>query len=308
MAFTDYDVIIIGGGPAGLSAAIYTSRAGLSTLLLERETMGGELINREMIENYPGFGEGIEGPELAAGMAEQAMTYGAEFDFGEVESISTIGETKMVKTDSNSYSCKSVIITSGSLPRKLGVPGEDEFDHNGVFYCATCDGPQYTGKEVVVAGAGDSGITDALALARICTKVTVLEFMAQPKASKVLLDRADEDPKITVKCNAKITAVTGDDHMTGVDYEDRETGEVCHIDAEGLLVRIGLLPNTQFLEGFLDLTPTKQVPVDENMQTVVPGIYAAGDVRQYSPMQICTAAGDGVTAAMAAGRYIQTLG
>lgn len=303
---TDYDVIIIGGGPAGLSAAIYTSRAGYNTMLLEKETMGGELINRETIENYPGFGEPIEGPVLASGMAEQAMTYGAEFEFGEVVSIEAKEGYKIVKTDSETYTCKGIIITSGSLPRKLGIPGEDEFDHNGVFYCATCDGPQYTGKEVVVAGAGDSGITDAIALAQMCTKVTVLEFMDKPKASKVLLDRAEADPKVTVKCGIKIDAVVGDSSMTGLDYEVRATGEKGHIDAQGLLVRIGLLPNTQFLQGTLELTPVGQIPVDENMQTAIPGIFAAGDVRQYSPMQICTAAGDGVTAAMALGRYLQT--
>lgn len=303
---TDYDVIIIGGGPAGLSAAIYTSRAGLHTMLLEKEAVGGELINREMVENYPGFGEGIDGPTLAAGMAEQAMTFGTEFEYGEVTGIEVAEGYKTVKTEEENYTCRGIIVTSGSLPRKLGVPGEEEFAHNGVFYCATCDGPLYAGKEVIVAGAGDSGITDALALARICPKVTVVEFLPQPKASKVLLDRADEDPKISIRCATKIEGVYGDSSMKGIEIEDRNSGEKSRIEAEGLLIRIGLLPNTKFLQGTLELTPVGQIPVDDSMQTAIPGIYAAGDVRVHSPMQISTAVGDGVTAAMSLGRYLQS--
>ena len=303
---TDYDVIIIGGGPAGLSAAIYASRAGLRTMLLEKGSMGGELINRETIENYPGFGEGVEGPVLAEGMSEQAVCFGTEFEFGEVTGIESREDCKVVKTEWESYTCRGIIITSGSLPRKLGVPGEEEFGHRGVFYCATCDGPQYANKAVVVAGAGDSGITDALALARTCTKVTVLEFLPQPKASKILLDRAAENPKIRIQCNVKIEAILGEERMTGLEIEDRGTGEKSRVDAEGLLVRIGLVPNTKFLADVLELTPSGQIPVDDDMQTKIPGVFAAGDVREHSPMQISTAVGDGVTAAMAVGRYLNT--
>ena len=302
---TDYDVVVIGGGSAGLAAAIYTSRARLSTLILEKENMGGELINRELIENYPGFGEGVQGPELAAGMAEQAMNFGAEFEYAEVTGVEVKADHKVVVSEEGRYTCRGIIITSGSLPRKLGVPGEEEYDHRGVFYCATCDGPLFADKTVAVAGAGDSGITEALALARIASKVVVLEYLPAPKASKVLQERAQAEPKITIQCATKIEAVVGGEQMTGLEIEDRSTGEKRRLDADGLLVRIGLIPNTQFLKGVLDLTPAGQIPVNENMETAIPGIFAAGDVREHSPMQISTAVGDGVCAAMALGRYLE---
>ena len=303
---TDYDVIIIGGGPAGLAAAIYTSRARLRTLILEKESMGGELVNRELIENYPGFGEGVQGPELGAGMAEQAMDFGAEFEYAEVAGIEVKADHKVVVSEEGRYTCRGIIITSGSLPRKLGVPGEEEYDHRGVFYCATCDGPMFADKTVAVAGAGDSGLTDALALARIASKVMVLEYLPAPKASKVLQERAQAEAKITIQCATKIEAVVGGEQMTGVEIEDRSTGEKRRLDADGLLVRIGLIPNTQFLKGVLDLTPAGQIPVNEHMETAIPGIFAAGDVREHSPMQISTAVGDGVCAAMALGRYLES--
>jgi thioredoxin reductase (NADPH) len=303
---TDYDVIIIGAGPAGLAAGLYTSRAGLRTVLLEKETMGGELMNRELIENYPGFGEGIQGPELGSAMAQQLMNFGAEFEFGEVTGVEVASNYKVVKTGDKNFTCKGIIITSGSLPKKLGVPGEEAFSHRGVFYCATCDGPEFAGKPVAVAGAGDSGITEALALSRIVTKVTVIEFMPQPKAAKILLDRAHDNPKIEIRCATKITAVLGDERVTALELEDLATGAKSRLAVEGLLVRIGLQPNTQFLNGVLELTPIGQIPVNENMETSIPGIFAAGDVRQYSPMQIATAVGDGVNAAMSCGRYLET--
>ena len=305
--WTDYDVVIIGGGPAGLAAGIYTSRAGLHTLLLDKGGIGGEVINRELIENYPGFGEGIKGPELASAMAQQMMNFGAEFELGEVTGVEVISNHKIVSTAANTYSCKGIIIASGSLPKKLKVPGEEQFARRGVFYCATCDGPKFAGKEVAVAGAGDSGITEALTLARIVPKVTVIEFMPRPKASKVLMDRAHTNPKIEIRCATKIERIIGEDHVTALDLASCNGGEKSRLSVEGILVRIGLSPNTQFLSDLLPLTPVGQIPINENMETSIPGIFAAGDVRQYSPMQIATAVGDGVHAAMSFGRYLETL-
>jgi thioredoxin reductase (NADPH) len=306
--YTDYDVIIIGSGCAGLSAGIYTSRAGLRTLVLEKEVIGGELMNRQLIENYPGFGSGVQGPELGSAMLDQAMGAGVEVEIGTVMGIESKAQYKLVKTEDQNRTCKGIIIASGAQPRKLRVPGEEEYaEGKGVFYCATCDGPGFSGKPVVVAGAGDSGITEALYLERLGCKVTVVEFLAQGKASKVLLDRAVASPNIQITYSTKIVAVLGNENMTGVDLEDVSSGAKSHVDAEGLCVRIGMIPNTDFAKDIFALTPLGQIPVNENMETSIPGIFAAGDVRQYSPMQMATAVGDGVTAAMALGRYLATL-
>lgn len=302
---TDYDVIIIGGGPAGLTAAIYTSRARLNTLILEKESMGGELSNRELIENYPCLAEGVQGPDLAAGMASQAMNFGAKFEYAEVSDIETTEDCKVVHCDSGDYTCKGIIIASGSQPRRLGVPGEDEFEYRGVFYCGTCDGPMYEGKAVAVAGGGDSAVTEALALARYASKVTLIA-RSSLRASKVLQERIAADPKIDVMLATRITEITGGEEMTGLELLNGDTGATSHLDADGLCVRIGQLPNTQFLKGVLELTAGGQIPVNENMETSIQGIFAAGDVREHSPMQISTAVGDGACAAMALGRYLNS--
>ena len=302
--YTDYDVIIIGSGCAGLSAGLYTSRAGLRTLILEKEIMGGELMNRQLIENYPGFGSGVQGPELGSAMLEQAMNYGAEIEIGEVTGLESKTKFKVVKTLDQSRTCKGVIIASGAQPRKLRVPGEEEFANKGVFYCATCDGPQFAGKAVAIAGAGDSGVDEALYLERLGCKVMIVEILPQPKASKVLLDRAYSNPNIEIRCGTKIEAILGDEKVTGVELQDVATGVKSRLAVEGLLVHIGLRPNTQFVRDILPLTPMGQIPVNGDMETSIPGVFAAGDVREHSPMQMATAVGDGVTAAMALGRYL----
>ena len=305
--YTDYDVIIIESGSAGLAAGLYTSRAGLHTLILEKEIIGGELMNLQLIENYPGFGAGVQGPELGSAMLEQATNAGAEIEFGEVTGIKSKARFKMVRTVDQSRTCKGVIIASGAHPRKLGVPGEEEFRHKGVFYCATCDGARFAGKEVAIAGAGDSGITDGLYLERLGCKLTLIELMPQPKASKVLLDRAYANPNIEIKLGTKIETILGGEGVTAVEVREVASGAESHLAVEGVLVRIGPSPNTHFVQDILLLTPIGQIPVNENMETSIPGVFAAGDVRQHSPMQLGTAVGDGVTAAMALGRYIQSL-
>ncbi len=302
--YTDYDVIIIGSGCAGLTAGLYTSRAGLRTLILEKEVMGGELMNRQLIENYPGFGAGVQGPELGSAMMEQATNAGAEIELVEVTGIEDKSGFKVVRTTDQSRTCKGVIVASSSQPRKLGVPGEEEFTGRGVFYCATCDGPQFAGRPVAVAGAGDSGITEALYLEQLGCQVTVVEFLPQGKASKVLLDRACSSPKIQIRYGTKIEAILGDENVTGVDVQEVASGAKSRLAVDGVCVRIGMIPNTDFVRDLFPLSPLRQIPVDENMATCVPGIFAAGDVRQHSPMQMATAVGDGATAAMALGRYL----
>lgn len=305
--YTDYDVIIIGSGCAGLAAGIYTSRAGFRTLILEKEIMGGELMNRQLIENYPGFANGVQGPELGSAMLEQAMNAGAEVEIGTVIGIESKAQYKLVKTEDQSRTCKGIILATGAHPRKLGVPGEDEFNGRGVFYCATCDGPEYAGKPLAIAGAGDSGVDDGLNLQTLGCKITIVELLPQAKATKVLLDRVAANPNMEIKLATKIAAVLGDDKVTGLELEDVATGAKSQLAVAGLLVRIGLIPNTQFVRDILPLTPLGQIAVNENMETSIPGILAAGDIRHNSPMQFATAVGDGVTAAMALGRYIRSL-
>lgn len=305
--FTDYDVVIVGSGCAGLAAGIYTSRAGYSTLILEKETVGGEMMSRQLIENYPGFATGVMGPDLGTAMVTQAENAGAELEQGEVIRIQDKGDYKIVKTDDETYTCKGIILASGSHPRLLNVPGEAELANNGVFYCATCDGARCAGKTVVVAGAGDSGITEALILEKLGCKVYVVELMAQPKASKVLMDRAEENENVKIMCGEKILEITGEDWVTGVDIQNVATGESQHMEVEGIYIRIGLVPNSQYLQNSIKLLPNGQVPIDENMKTEIDGVYAAGDIRQYSPAQIGAGTGDGIVAAMALGRYLSTL-
>lgn len=305
--FTDYDVIIIGSGAAGLAAGIYSARGGYETCILEKEGMGGEMMSRQLIENYPGFENGVMGPELAGQMLSQATNYGCEIETGEVIGIQDKGSFKIVKTEDGNLTCKGVILATGAHPRLLGVPGEAELSGKGVFYCATCDGAQCAGKDIVIAGAGDSGLTEALQMVNLGCKVTVVEFMPTPKASQVMLDRCEENENIEIIVNTQITAINGTDWVTGVQVKDRETGEERTLDVEGIYVRIGNIPNTKFAENVVELAPNGQVVVDQNLKTSVEGIYAAGDIRTLSPAQISTAVGDGVVAYMNLNRYLQTL-
>ena len=306
--YTDYDVIILGSGVAGLAAGIYTSRAGFSTMILEKKAFGGELVNRQLIENYPGFAEGIMGPELAEQMVQQAQNAGAEMELGEAVSIADKKNHKIVTlADGSRMTCKGIVIATGSHPRLLNVPGEAELTGKGVFYCATCDGPACAGKPVMIAGAGDSGLTEALQMEKLGCKVTVVEFLEKPKASQIMQDRVAENPNIEVICNYKTNAIFGTDWVTGVEVEDRATGEKKQLDVQGVYVRVGQMSNTEFLKDTIELSPIGQVPVNENKETAIPGVVAAGDIRTLSPAQLGAAAGDGITAAMSLGRYLNTL-
>ncbi len=303
---TIYDVIIVGAGPAGLTAGLYTSRAKLNTLILEKETIGGELVSRDMIENYPGYPDGILGPELGSNMATQVMNLGTEIKFGEVEQIEIEDSLKVVRTSEGEYRAKAVIIAGGAHPKKLGVPGEQEFINKGVFYCATCDGPGFTNKVVAVVGGGDSGITEALFLARMVSKVIVIELLPRLNATKILQERASSNPKIETRCGVKIEAIRGDDHVKALDILDVQTKKKSVLKADGVLVHIGLDPNTDYLKGILPLSEKGQILVKAKMETEMAGIFAAGDVRHNSPMQISTAVGDGATAALSLARYLES--
>ena len=301
---TMYEVIIVGAGPAGLTAGLYTGRAKLPTLILDKETFGGELMNRDLIENYPGYPDGVSGPELGSNMMKQAMNYGVEVRFGEVEQIKIENGYNTVKTSEGEYLSKAVIIAGGAHPKKLGVPGEEKFADRGVFYCATCDGPGFADKVVAVAGGGDSGLTEGLFLARFVSRVIIIEMLPQLSATKILQERASENPKIEVKCGFKITGITGDEQVRMLDLLNLQSGQRSALEVDGVLVHIGIEPNTDYLDGVVPLSSNGQVLVDEKMQTQVEGIFAAGDIRQNSPWQISTAVGDGATAALAAEKFI----
>lgn len=302
-----YDVIIIGAGPAGLTASIYTSRSKLGTLIIEKEALGGELVNRDLIENYPGYPDGILGPELGSSMVNQAINYGTEIQLGEVEQIKINGNRKVVKTAFEEYSGKAIIITGGAHNKKLSVPGELEFADKGVFYCATCDGPHFANKVVAVAGGGDSGITEGLFLTRLVSKVIIIEMLPQCTATKILQDRAFSNPKIEVRCGSKIEAIIGDKQVKALDLLDIQTGERSTLEVDGILVHIGVEPNTDYLSGIVPLDSQGYILVNEKMETEIPGVFAAGDIRHNSAMQIATAVGDGATAALSAGRYLTSL-
>ncbi len=299
-----YDIIIIGSGPAGLTAGLYTNRSKLRTLIIEKDALGGELANRDLIENYPSYPDGILGPELSSRMVSQAVNYGTEIQLGEVEQVQIDGNRKVVKTSFREFAGKAIIIAGGAHNKKLGVPGEEEFVDKGVFYCATCDGPRFADKVVAIVGGGDSGITEGLFLARLVSKVIIIEMLPQCTATKILQDRAFSNPKIEIKCGSKIEAIIGDERVKALDLLDIQTGKKSTLEVDGVLVLIGFEPNTDYLSGIVPLDSKGHILVNEKMETEIPGVFAAGDIRHNSPMQIATAVGDGATAALSASRFL----
>lgn len=302
-----YDVIVIGVGPAGSTAGLYTSRAKLRTLAIEKETAGGELVSRDMIENYPGYPDGISGPELASNMVTQMMNHGAEIQMGEVTRIKIEGDHKAVQTSEGEYLSKALIIAGGARPRKLGVPGEQEFANRGVFYCATCDGALFADKVVAVAGGGDSALTEAIFLARLVSKVVVIQRSPHLRAGHILRERVSGSPKIEVRCGVTVEAIVGDERVKAINLLDTQTGEKSFLPVDGVLVRAGTVPNTDYLRGSVPLNNNGQILVNAQMETEIAGIFAAGDIRHGSPMQIATAVGDGATAALSLEKYLRSL-
>lgn len=305
---SDWDAIIIGGGPAGLTAGLYLCRGNWRTLLLEKDNVGGYIMNVETIENYPGFAEGVAGAQLAMDMKNQAVKYGLELKRAEVSRIQVLSNIKYATCSNGmTYSAKTIILSSGSIHRKLGVPGEEEFRGSGVISCAFCDGGEFADQVVAVFGGGDAGITEALYLTRIASKVYLVEALPELTATAVLRDRVREDPKIEVICGKKATAITGTNHVEAVELLDTNSNQPVKLKVDGVLVHIGLDPNSGFLEGIIQLDNTSQVIVNEKMETNIAGIFAAGDVRSGSPRQVAGAVGDGAIAGIFATRYLQQI-
>ena len=302
---SDYDVIILGGGAAGLSAALYAGRAMLKTLVLEKLGCGGQILLTDTIENYPGFPEGIRGPELSSLMCEQAVKYGAEIEYDEVTGVEDLAKPlKIVHAAEESYGAKSLIIATGGSHKKLGIPGEEEFSGRGVSYCAVCDANFFKGEDVVVIGGGDAAMDEGNYLTGIVNKVTVVHRRDQLRASPVLQEKAFSNPKMSFLWNHVPEEIVGNEVVEAVRLKDLKSGETYDYPASAAFIYIGFRSNSEFLEGSLPRDETGHIHTDLNMATSVPGVFAAGDIRVDSFRQLGSAVGDGITAALAAYRYI----
>lgn len=291
-----YDIAVIGGGPAGYTAAIYAGRAGYSALVFEKSSPGGQMGITSSIENYPGFAS-VDGFELASKMMEQAANFGADFAYEEVVSVELAGKTKTVRTDSGEYECRAVILATGAKPRLLGVPGEREYTGRGVSYCATCDGMFFRGKTVIVNGGGDTAFEDALYLSNVCEKVYIVHRRDAFRAAASTVKKAEAKENITFIKNANITEILGSGaSVTGVKLRDTKTGEESALEANGVFVAVGRIPDTALVKDQLELDKNGYIIADETTKTSVPGVFAAGDVRTKPLRQIVTACADGASA------------
>ena len=304
MAEKKYDVIIIGGGPAGLTAGLYTSRARLNCLLVEKMATGGWMVNAGLVENYPGFPQGISGLELAELINEQAVKYGLEVLLAEVTGLELKEGQKIVKTTEGDLAAKAVIITAGSDRVKLNVPGEEEFTGKGVAYCAICDGALFRDKPVAVVGGGNAAISEALELAKFASRVVVMHRRQQLRATRILQERAFAEPKIEFLWDTVVETVEGDTVVKRLRLRNVLTGEKSVLDISGIFVALGFIPNTAYLKGVLPLDDAGAIITNEKMETGAPGIFAAGDIRSSSIRQVVAAAGDGAVAAIYAERFI----
>jgi len=302
----NYDVLIVGGGVAGMTAGMYAANYGLRTGIVERMMGGASIINIEKIENFPGFPEGISGAELGPAVQEQAMNAGADFVMGETERITKDGDYRVVKSDSGEIRAKAVIIAAGSTLKQLGVPGEEEFFGRGVSQCATCDGPLYMNQVVAVVGGGDSAVDEALTLTEYAERVLLIHRRDHLDSQKYLTDRLGGNRKIEVVWNTVIEEVLGSDTVSGLRLRNTVTNLENALELSGLFVYVGLEPASGFVTGLLKTDKAGHIPVNVSMETDVAGVYAVGDIRQNSSSQLVSVAGDGATAAVAAFKYINS--
>ena len=306
----DYDVIIIGGGPAGYTAGIYAARAALKTLLIEGAGTVSQITITDMIENYPGIPDGIGGFELMQLFKNQALKFGLEILAKDVTTLQKISDQPViwqVTAGNQSFKALSVIVSTGAMWRSLGVPGEAEFSGKGVSYCATCDGPFYRNRPVVVVGGGDTAIQEAIFLTHFASKLTVIHRRDRLRAAGMLQNRAFAEKKIEFAWNSAVVEITGSEFVTGVKVKNIQTGNISEIAADGAFIFVGRLPYTEIFKGLVEMDQTGFIVTDENMQTKTPGIFAAGDCRAKIFRQVITAAGDGANAVHSAELYIEDL-
>lgn len=301
---TIYDTIIIGGGPAGYTAALYCVRSGLNTLVLEKVSAGGQMTQTLMIDNYPGFEQGVDGFELGQKMLKCAERFGTKTKLVEVKSTELSGDIKVITTSKGIYQGRTVVIATGANPRPLDHPKENKFLAKGIHYCAACDGMHYKGKKVLVVGGGNTAVADALVLSRICEKVYVVHRRDSLRATKIYHDKLLHTPNIEIIWNSAVSDLFGEDVLSGVEIENLKTGAKSRLDVEGVFVSIGRVPNTDMFYGQLEMDDSKYIVAGESTETNLPGVFAIGDVRTKALRQVVTAVGDGATASYYIEEYL----
>lgn len=305
----EFDIVVIGAGAAGLTAGLYTSRAGMKVVLLEKAVPGGQMLLTEMVENFPGFPEGIKGQELAERFKKQAEEAGLKIISEGVRQVlfNNSPNTYTLKTEAKAYSAYAIILACGAVPKRLGVPGEEMLTGRGVSYCATCDGPLFRDREIVVVGGGNAACEEALCLSKFVRKVTLVHRRDRLRADKVLQDRLEADPKIDFIWNSKVSEILGEQMVKGVAIENVKTAKISEVPCKGVFLFVGLKPNTDFLKGIVRMDDQGFIVTGENLETSRKGIFACGDCRARSLRQIVTACSEGAEAAQAARDYVEKL-
>ena len=301
------DVAVVGAGPAGLAAALYTGRARLSTLVLEKGLPGGQILLTDWVENYPGFPDGVAPLELMRGFRRQAEAFGAVLETDEALSIGGSGGAFVLKGAKGEYEARAVVVATGSAYRRLGVPGEERLTGRGVSYCATCDGAFFAGRDVAVVGGGDNALKEALFLTRFARTVTLVHRRAAFRGERIYQERVAAEPKIRVLTDTVVCCVEGESALESVTLRGAGGGATSSLPVAGLFVSIGTRPESGFVKGFLELDEWGRIKVGEGMRTSVPGVFAAGDIADACPKQIATAVGTGVQAALAVQDYLAGL-
>ena len=302
-----YDVIIIGAGPAGLTAGIYGARAGLKIAIFERALVGGLAATTHLIENYPGFPEDISGTDLTKRMKEQAERFGCHIIQSEVTGIKPIERKFEVKTSKEIYTIPAVIVASGTVPKKLNIPGEDALRGRGVSYCATCDGPLFRDRDIAVIGCGNSGLQEGKFLLRFVKSITFVEFLPHMTADKILQEQLKNEVRATFLLNHMLVSINGKERVTSITIKNRENNEEKTIDVDGVFIYVGLTPIADFVKGVVEMDENGFVKTNENMETSVPGIFASGDIRSKQIRQVVNACAEGAEAAINAYHYIESL-
>ena len=291
-----YDMIVIGGGPAGYTAALYAARAGLETLLIEKMSVGGQMALTDIIDNYPGFAEGVDGFTLGMNMQAGAERFGAKTEYAEVTGVELVGQPKRVHTAAGVFSARTIVVATGADPRRLGIAGEESLVGRGLHYCAHCDGRFYKGKTVAVVGGGNSAVSDALYLSRVTDKVYVIHRRDSLRATKIYHEPLMKAENVEFLWDSAITEIISDGRVTGARVQNLKDGSEREISFSGLFVSIGRKPATDFLKGVLELDDYGYIVADESTRTSIPGVFAVGDVRTKALRQVVTAVADGATA------------